>query len=292
MRLFFSNLDRPKAAAKLLARHAHHVKLSAAQEAVAGAIGYRDWHDMISSTLASPAPAARINLEQAKCIILSVADRLAADHGAVQYALSKSRLLGDLTLDDALRLRTMIWRDRLFGPPGRGKAGTIVRVKAPGLNRTPAYLKSMGRPTHLFYDTGYGICADFEVVTPRVPLEDFAPSRLWLPYGYWTLKDGSTVTFARDYKPLWHVADGGVTRLDPWLWIHGIEKETHFPTLAGTIAWSHGPARALALDHLTRNRLFELPRLLDAMPHLFAPDIDSISGAVARMQECAEQLAA
>lgn len=292
MRLFFSNLNRPKAAAKLLARHAHHVKLSAAQEAVAGAIGYRDWHDMVSSTLVSPVPATRINLEQAKCIIFSVADSLAADHGDVQYALSKSRLLGDLTLDDALRLRTMIWRDRFFGPPGRGKAGTIVRVKAPGSNRTPAYLKSMGRPTHLFYDTGYGICADFEVVTPRVPLEDFAPSRLWLPYGYWTLKDGSTVTFARDYKPLWHVTDGGITRLDPWLWIRGIEKETHFPTLAGTIAWSHGPARTLALDHLARNRLFELPRLLDAMPHLFAPDIDSISGAVARMQERAEQLAA
>ncbi|MBF5095419.1 hypothetical protein F1643_14275 [Azospirillum sp. INR13] len=123
----------------------------------------------------------------------------------------------------------MIWRDRFFGPPGRGKAGTIVRVKAPGSNRTPAYLKSMGRPTHLFYDTGYGICADFEVVTPRVPLEDFAPSRLWLPYGYWTLKDGSTVTFARDYKPLWHVTDGGITRLDPWLWIRGIEKENPFP---------------------------------------------------------------
>jgi hypothetical protein len=34
------------------------------------------------------------------------------------------------------------------------------------------------------------MCADFELVTPRVPLEDFVPARLWLPYGYWTLATG------------------------------------------------------------------------------------------------------
>lgn len=64
---------------------------------------------------------------------------------------------------------------------------------------TPAYLIRSGKPTYLLFDTGMGSRADFEVATPRKPLADFVSSRLWLPYGYWTLQDGSEVIFARDY---------------------------------------------------------------------------------------------
>ncbi|MES2451952.1 MAG: hypothetical protein V4610_15435 [Pseudomonadota bacterium] len=280
----------PKAAAKILVREAGGIKLSFAQEAIAKATGHRDWHELTASAdgkIVSASP----DLPTAKTMVLSIADRLGVSHGDVEFALTRSRLLPDMPLQDGLRLRTSIWRDRLFGPPGRGRPGTVIRVKEPGSVR-PGYLLSLGRPAHIFYDSGFGICADFEVVTPRVPLDDFAPSRLWLPYGYWTVSDGAIVTFSRDYKPMWRTADGVSTRLDPWLRIPDIRQEAHFSTMAGTIPWSRGPARELALEHLNNHRIVGLPRLLDAMEHALDPTVESVSNAVARMRRASEALVA
>lgn len=110
-------------------------------------------------------------------------------------------------MNDQLGLRTKIWRQRVFGPSGRGKPGAVVRDRAHGANTT-AYLRRAGKPTYLLFDTGMNARADFEVVTPRTPLADFAPSRLWLPYGHWILQDGSEVVFARDYLPMWRAPRG------------------------------------------------------------------------------------
>jgi hypothetical protein len=293
MRICFSGVDRPKAAAKLLSRAARHLKLADAQATIANACGYRDWHDLERAVANEYRASDARSLEHARDIIVTVASDLCIDPGDVQHALVKSRLLfaKGLSLDDGLSLRTMLWRESLFGPPGRRKAGTIVKVNAPGF-KTPAYLKSFGKPSHLIYDTGFRICADFEVVTPRAPLDDFVPSCLWLPYGYWTLADGAIVTFARDYKPMWRIANGRVERLDPWLWISDIVDATHFLTLASTLDWSGGRARDLALLHLTEHRITALPRLVDAMPHLLDPEVESISGAVLKMRADREVLAA
>lgn len=129
------------------------------------------------------------------------------------------------------------------------------------------------------------MCADFEAVTPRTPLADFVPARLWLPYGYWTLDDGSEVIFARDYLPMWRIAGESVERLDPWLWIEGILETNVFSASRGTVIWERGPARDLALDHLTRRRIFELPRLVDAMPHLIEAGVDSTDRAVEALRQ-------
>ncbi len=294
MRVGTHDLERAKAAAKLLARCAGAPRLSLVHQALASALGYRDWYEL-DAVAGSPPARASMAAGASPAVIRTVATRLAdtlgLDHGEVEYAIARSRLLGPISLADALTVRVGIWRDRLFGPPGRGRPGTVVRVRAHGRSR-PAYLKSMGRPAHLLYDTGYGMCADFEVVTPRTPLDDFAPCRLWLPYGYWTLRDGSEVTFSRDYKPMWRVADGRVERLEPWLWIDGIRGEFHFPTLAGSQAWSHGAARDLAIEHLRSRRVAGLPRLLDAMPHLFEAGVESVSGAVKRLRAVSRPLAA
>ncbi len=50
MRIQFSDIERPKAATKWLVRGSPDVKLSAAQEALARAAGYRDWHELAAST--------------------------------------------------------------------------------------------------------------------------------------------------------------------------------------------------------------------------------------------------
>lgn len=290
MRIHFTSTDIPKAAAKILVREGGGIKLSSAQEAIAKATGYRDWHELTASA-AEKIAIAPPDSPTAKALVLSIADRLGVRHGDVEFALTRSRLLPDLELEEALALRVSIWRDRLFGPPGRGRPGTVIRVKEPGSVRH-GYLLSLGRPAHILYDTGFGICADFEVVTPRVPLDDFAPSRLWLPYGYWTVGDGAIVTFSRDYKPMWRTADGVSTRLDPWLRIADIRQEAHFSTKSGTIHWSRGLARELALEHLVKHRIVGLPRLLDAMEHALDPTVESVGQAVASMRRASEVLAA
>lgn len=283
MRIPFPDLSRPKAAARLLSRISGDVKLASAQEAVARGTGYRDWHDLAGSRAPDPYD---FDLGEAKHVILTIADALDLPPGDVQYAVAKARLLSNApwSLDDHLGLTTMIWRERVFGAPARGKPGTIVKVRAHGETR-PAYLRRAGRPTYVVYDTGPGMCADFEAVTPRSPLADFVPARLWLPYGFWTLGDGSEVIFARDYLPMWRIAGDAVERLDPWLWIEGIAETKVFSASRGTVIWERGPARDLALDHLTRRRIFELPRLVDAMPHLIEAGVDSTDRAVEALRQ-------
>lgn len=287
MRIVFQDVARPKAAAKQLTRLSPAVKLTGAQAAVSHATGYRDWHELAGQTATGAAAAAAPTPEQVNQVVLKVADELRLPDGDVQFALSRARLFRaeNACIEVQLKVRTMTIRARSFGAPARGKPGTVVKVNAHGEVRH-AYLCRTGRPSHVLYDTGFGICADFELVTPRIPLEDFLPARLWLPYGFWTLRDGSKVTFSRDYFPMWRVSGGCVERLDPWLWIKDIVNHQHFTTTCGTVAWSHGPARNLALAHLAENRIFELPRLADAMPHLIEPDVETLSEGVRRLRHC------
>lgn len=284
MRIYFPDLVRPKQAAKYLARAAAELNLATVHEAVARALGYRDWHELsIAAQPRSPATTEHVSLRDALRIILKLADALALPEPEVQYAVSKARLLraSSWSLDDHMVLCTSIWRQRVFGPPGRGQPGTVVRDRAYG-SKAPAYLRYPGRPTYLLFDGGFGERADFEVVTPRSPLPDFVPSRIWLPYGVWELSDGSEVVFSRDYLPMWRIANERTERVAPWLWIKGIVAETHFMD-PGTATWASGSARERAIGYLQRHRISELPRLTDIMPHLFDREVDSLTDGVGRL---------
>lgn len=284
MRIYFSDLVRPKQAAKYLARAAAELNLATVHEALARALGYRDWHELsIYIQPNSPAATERISLEDVLRIILELADTLALPEAEVQHAVSRARLLraAPWSIDEHMVLRTSLWRQRVFGPPGRGKPGTVVRDKAYG-SKTPAYLRYPGRPTYLLFDTGFGERADFEVATPRSPLPDFVPSRIWLPYGLWKLSDGSEVLFSRDYLPMWRISNHRTERIAPWLWIKNIVEETHFAN-SGTATWASGPARERAVSYLQRHHISELPRLTDIMPHLFKPEVNSLPDGVARL---------
>lgn len=282
MRIQFNDPSRPKQAAKNLARLDGAPPLSSIHDALAKSLGYRDWHDFTlqfgQDTLLEPADA------EVRKIISRLVELTGLLDADIQYAVSKARLFGSSPwpLADQLDLRARLWRERLFGPPGRGKPGTVVRDMAYGA-RTPAYLLVGGKPTTILQDNGKSTRADFEVTTPRIPLPDFVPSRLWLPYGFWTLKDGSEVLFSRDYYPLWRINGGQVERLDPWLWIDGKMNETHFAPPRSSV-WSSGPAREAALAKLGDYRIADVPRLADIMAHLIEPDIESFGAAVARLR--------
>ena len=284
MRIQFLDLDRPKQAAKNLTRVAAGQKLSHTQETLASVLGYRDWHDLAANSRDDRRTTpGELSIEDSLHIILDLADMLELPCAEVQYAVSRARLLRATpwSLDEQMTLRASIWRRCHFGSPGRGKPGTVVRDKAYGAN-TPAYLRRAGRPTYLLFDTGFGERADFEVATPRVTLPDFVPSRLWLPYGVWKLRNGTEVIFSRDYFPMWGVSENRVERLAPWLWINGILDQNHF-WKAGVGGWAGTSVRQMAIDYLAANRISELPRLVDIMPYLFKAHCDSMKDGLRRL---------
>ena len=105
MRLAIHDLARPKAAAKGLAAISSDVALSAAQAALARAIGYRDWHELQGFACQSEGLAEPFDLVRAVPVIGGVADELSLDRGDVQFALTRSRLFGPLSLQDHLPVR-------------------------------------------------------------------------------------------------------------------------------------------------------------------------------------------
>ena len=251
-------------------------------------MGYRDWHELTASTPAN-APTARRTIEREAAIkaILGLSDALNVPDGDVQFVLTKARVFGDgaWSLEEQFTERTTIWRRRIFGPPARGRPGAVVRLRERGRPERAAYLRVAGSSSWVVRDIGPLNCCDFEIVTPRSPLADFVPARLWLPYGYWILGDGSQVIYARDYLPMWRVGPCGIERLEPWYWILGITGTFNFAHSLGVSDWAGGPARDLALAYLARHRIAGLPRLVDVMPHLLEPHIETIAGGVQRFRE-------
>lgn len=69
-----------------------------------------------------------------------------------------------------------------------------------------------------YSDSGYFVAGRHEVIPLKKPVEisHFKPMRLYLPYGKWTLKDGTEILFNRDYCPMWQKNKvGTVTGISP-----------------------------------------------------------------------------
>lgn len=186
MRIQFSDTSRPKQAAKNLARFPGAPALSAVQTALAQSLGYRDWHDLKQNPGADTAISPRG--PEAPRVIGNLADLTGLPDADVQYAISKARLFGSTawTVDEQLDIRARLWRTRLFGPPGRGKPGTVVRDMAYNA-RTPAYLLLPGKPTTILSDTQRSGRADFEALRPgrRCPISFLHGSGCPMALGLW-----------------------------------------------------------------------------------------------------------
>lgn len=301
MRIQFSDLERPKAAAKQLVRVNSNLMLSAAQEAIAQETGHRDWHELAASLCSESDKTTDLNATATTALIHRLATKLGMLFGDVQYALTKARffeILSSPEMQSGLRARAL--REYTFGTPGRGKPGTVVKSKARGMfgsvvRGSPGYLlpkSADSRSTsRIVFSSGIGGLADFEVLTPRLPVPDFLPARFWLPYGYWTLADGAVVPYSRDYLPLWHIdLDGKVTRPEPWYWIKGIARNLNFPEACQTPGiWSYGHSYAAATQFLRDRRVLGLPRLVEAFPFMFEAEVNSVENAVLKLQEKEKQ---
>jgi hypothetical protein len=240
MRFHFPNLDRPKKAAKRIARLLGGAPpLSKVQNGLATALGFRDWHelDLIHASqpplpLDQDLPAEDFHRRSAD-LILKLAKALDVSDSEAQYALLDSRLTGDrATFDDQFAIRMACWRTNGLWPSS-GMAGTVVRAppsfagpRQLGILTTDFDTLSRGCPVQIITDNRCGICSRSEIAIPRIPLAPFVPYRLWLAYGAWTESDGSRVLFSRDYAPMWRLRDGLPPRqAAPTEWIKFEQEE-------------------------------------------------------------------
>jgi hypothetical protein len=118
MRFHFQNLDRPKKAAKRIARLLGDAPpLSKVQNSLAVTLGYRDWHELDLAHAAQPPlpldqdlPADDFHRRSAN-LVQKLAKALNVSASEAQYALLASRLTGDqVTLDDQFAIRMACWR--------------------------------------------------------------------------------------------------------------------------------------------------------------------------------------
>jgi hypothetical protein len=157
--------------------------------------------------------------------------------------------------------------------------GTVVRVKG-----TRAFvLKVEQNEVRLLADAGVLSISRREVSVPKVPIEPFAPMRLWLAYGIWTEQDGSKVLFSRDYYPLWRITpDGTVLADDPWRFVDYAGREDYLFDDETAPWWNAHKAKEL--EHLMEKMgVSGAPKLLDVIGILMRGEAANIRQAVRQM---------
>ncbi|UDF05356.1 hypothetical protein [Asticcacaulis sp. AND118] len=290
MRIYFPSLVRPKKATQKIAKNLRKINLSKVRESISDALGYSDWHDLEQCHNEMPPTEFDQNwsVERFRDFYSTLAMQLLpytqSRPSEILTALSSSHLAGDKqwSHDDHVAVLFSIWRHRGMIGSGRRMPGTVVRMKGKPITEF-GYLTYYGYASHVLFDTGFGDCADFEVITPRHLPADFLPQRLWRPYGFWTLKDGSEVPFSRDYLPLWHVRNGKVHLIEPWLRIEDVQMETHFGAEIGH--WMNVSKEADALKYMADRRIKGLPMLADVLPELLGHDANSVKAGVASLKK-------
>jgi hypothetical protein len=279
MRFQFPNLDRPKKAAKRIARLlGGSPPLSKVQNGLAVALGYRDWHELDLAHASQPPqpldqdlPTAGFHRRSAS-LVLKLADALGVSDSEAQYVLLDSRLTGDrATFDDQFAIRMACWR--INGQwPSSGMAGAVVRAPAGfagprqlAMLTTDFEAQSRGRAVQIITDNRCGICSRQEIRIPQTPLPAFLPHRLRLAYGAYTELDGAKVLFSRDYAPMWRLRDRQPPQqVSPTTWInHDQNREEWFWDVD---PWDDRRRIREEEERLVSFGITGLPALVDLLP--------------------------
>jgi hypothetical protein len=296
MRYYFPNSTRVKKAAMRLADLLPEIPLSKWQAALSASLGYRNWHDFERHHQeAAPSILDEHLTEtefQSRMVDLCVS--LATDTGLsdsdVQYAIQFSRLTGNraFTFADHERIRCGCWRATSMPWKHPRAAGAVVSTAVAGRRR--AYLRrdrTKGGTATCVTDTSVDSCfADFEVSSPRIRANDFVPMRLYVPYGFWKTKAGSTILFSRNYKPLWEIFENGyVKRVLPWKWINSIEAEDWFGgSKYAEPTWHENLKSGAGVGILGTYGIVGLPILADILPIIVNNNERSVDDALGVMK--------
>jgi hypothetical protein len=279
MRFHFPNLDRPKKAAKRIARLLGGTPaLSKVQNAVASALGYRDWREFELTHAASPPlpldqdlPAEEFHQRSAR-LVLRLAKAMEISDSEAQYVLTDSRLTGDrVTLDDQFAIRMACWQmtDQW---PSAGMAGTVVRVpdyfagpRQRGILTVAYDVSSEHQPVQVITDNRCGACSRSEIKIPQAIEAAFVPHRLRFAYGAWAEPGGTHVLFSRDYAPMWRLRDGlppqQVMSTD---WIRFESQELFWED--ATAPWDDPRRIAEEEERLKSFGIKGFPQLVDLLP--------------------------
>lgn len=292
MRFYFPNSRRLKKAAKRLVEVIPTLSLSSAQQALAITLGYQDLHEFEQGhAYETPTPLdEKLSESEFRMRLFAVCQQLASvlgiPDGDAQYALSALRLTGDrpLSFSDHEAIRTMCWRAGPMPWAGNRRPGSTFYIKEKRYPLQRAYLRRIEGGVSCITDgADSSLCATFEAVAPRTRIEDFVPRRLVLPYGWWSLKDGSRVIFSRDYNPLWRIVENQrPQRMEPWIWVTEIKDQRWYAKETGK-GWDSEVTRGMAMSDLQANGVRGLPKLVDALPIMIERNT-YINGAVEQMK--------
>ena len=254
-----------KRASKTLASLSADKPLSACHNAVAQATGYRDYHHY-KATLGAGDPTPQTTADDRVAIIHSLSSGMNMPHGDVLHALSTARFFGNQSdLEDALNVRT-----RLFA--AQYPLGKTLTTGA------PCVLRGKGGQRALFVSGGQGgqigaqiytdyylsSCMDYEL-KPSPAAAFFIPLRFWMPYGFWTEKDGSKVIFSRDYCPMWKISGTAApVRDDPDRAVHKVAQEWFFG--GGELDGTPEEIAKKGLKVLSDHRVVSMPKLVERLP--------------------------
>jgi hypothetical protein len=155
------------------------------------------------------------------------------------------------------------------------KVGTIISFKSGRGDRSAVVVRQRPLQNALDYYSheGKGSCMRSSIKVPKeASFKEYWPLRLYLPYGMWTLEDGTEVLYTRDYKPIWwRSIDGKVSTREPE-WVQGIvpNKSTSFFNDSNP-PWKNAKSRELCEEVLLNWKVAGLkPKLLQMLHDLIA----------------------
>jgi hypothetical protein len=270
MRLNFTNIDQPKRIAKRLAS-ATTKPLTNCHEALASALGYRNWHDLeqLIERIKNESPPHNLSIVEQADLIVTIAKFLDAEAGDVQFALSDSGVNEESQkgLMFQQKLRGLVFRKTSIPDQGRRQPGSVGKFEH---NLKPLILRSFGGLTRAIGHSGLDMgIADFQFVTPRQAIPLFIPARLYVAYGAWQEADGALVLHSRDYLPMWRIRlDRRPERLNPADWIvHDDDKDRWFWE-DYSAPWDSEKRRQEEIARLESYSIRGMPLLAEVLPDM------------------------
>lgn len=271
MRLNFVSDEKPKKLAKEILNISGSVRLADCQQSLARAAGYRDWHDLANNcaNLTGNNALFSLNNDEAKIeFILAISNDTGANAGRLIALLARAKVLDIGSFSDALRLRETIFARTEFKSPGKRQPGEIGRTKIEGEKSQNVIFKEFSSGTTVISNKGTRFpIADFEYVSPRSSKKFFLPMWTYLPYGQWTLRDGSIVLFSREYCPMWKIVIGRAPeRLHPAAWIKFEEEKFFWEGIK--MPWSNHDIYSQEMNRMDQLGIRCLPQLVEFLPAL------------------------
>ena len=270
MRTIFNNIDQPKRLAKRIS-DCTELPLSKCQEALASAIGYRNWHELWQTTagIGTVSQPLTLTLDEHADLIVKIASTLDTQVGDVQFALCDAGVCNPdgLGLEFQHDLRALVFRKTSIPDRGWRQAGSVGKLK---YDATPMILRSFGSLVSAVVHRGNGMSVgDFEFVTPRQKIPLFIPARLYLAYGSWTEADGALVLHSRDYLPLWRIRQNSrPERLNPADWINHDEDKDQWFWEDHTAPWKSIKRQKEEISRLESYGVRGMPLLAEVLPDL------------------------